>query len=206
LSAVLEIDGLQRWFGARVVVHGLDLAAEPGERIALRGPNGSGKTTVLRCAAGTMIPSAGTVRVGGHPAHSIAARGITGVSLSQERAFYLRLSGAANLRFYARVRGLDTTQAARAVDALAEELEIGAILAERGDRCSTGMLQQLSFARALLGDPKVLLLDEPTRSLDQEAIARVWAALERRPEATVLIATHHDDDAARCHRTLSFPL
>ena len=205
MSAVLEIDGLQRWFGTRVVVHDLELAAEPGERIALRGPNGSGKTTVLRCVAGTMIPSAGSVRVGGHAAHTLAARALTGVSLSQERAFYLRLSGAANLRFYARVRGLDGSAAARAVAALSEELELGEILAERLDRCSTGMLQQVSFARALIGEPNVLLLDEPTRSLDHEAIGRVWAALDRRPQATVLIATHHDDDAARCHRTLRFP-
>jgi ABC-type multidrug transport system ATPase subunit len=206
LSAVLEIAGLQRSFGGRVVVHGLDLAAEPGERVALRGPNGAGKTTVLRCVAGTMIPSAGTVRVAGHPAHTIAARGQMGVSLSQERSFYLRLSGAANLRFYARARGLDRAAAARTVAALGEELEMQAILAERGDRCSTGMLQQLSFARALIGEPRILLLDEPTRSLDQEAIARVWAALDRRRQTTLLIATHHDDDAARCHRVLRFPI
>jgi ABC-type multidrug transport system ATPase subunit len=66
------------------------------------------------------------------------------------------------------------------------------------DRCSTGMLQQVSFARALLGNPRLLLLDEPTRSLDLDAVERLWTALDRRPETAVLIATHRPDDLDRC--------
>ena len=130
------------------------------------------------------------------------ARRWTGVSLSQERSFYLRLSGRDNLLFFAGVRGIRRGDAVRMVEALEEELELGAILAKRVDRCSTGMVQQLAFARALIGVPRILLLDEPTRSLDAEATERLWRAVEARPHLALLIATHREDDVARCQRRI----
>jgi hypothetical protein len=104
------------------------------------------------------------------------------VSFSQERSFYLRLSGRENLLFYARLRGQTRAEATRRVDRLCEELELKTILATCADRCSTGMIQQLAFARVLTGEPQLLLLDEPTRSLDEEAFAKLWAAIDRRPD------------------------
>ena len=198
----LEIRGLTRSFASAVVLDTLDLDVGPGERVALRGPNGSGKTTLLRCIAGTLAPTAGEVRVGGHHAGTRPARALLGASLSQERSFYLRLTGRENLLFFARVRGLRGGEADAAVAAVVEELELADIAARRADRCSTGMVQQLAFARALLGEPRLLLLDEPTRSLDEGAVGRLWGAVERRPELAVLIATHRKDDAARCGREL----
>lgn len=195
---LLAITGLTRAFASRTVVGPLDLSVGAGERLALLGPNGAGKTTILRCAAGTLLPTVGEVRVAGHPAGSAEAKRLVGASLSQERSFYLRLTGRANLEFFASLRHSRRADATRQVRALEEELEIGAIAASRADRCSTGMLQQLSFARALLGSPRVLVLDEPTRSLDVEAVERLWAALDRRPETAVLIATHRQDDLDRC--------
>jgi ABC-2 type transport system ATP-binding protein len=97
-------------------------------------------------------------------------------------------------------------EGARSVDALIEELEIADIAAQRVDRCSTGMVQQLALARALLGDPVVLLLDEPTRSLDAEARGRLWGALQRRRRAAALIATHLDEDVTLCDERVSFPV
>jgi ABC-type multidrug transport system ATPase subunit len=196
-SRVLSVEGLARRFGARDVVAGLDLVMDGGERVALHGPNGSGKTTVIRCVAGTLLPTHGTVDVCGHPAGSLAARALVGVSLSQERSFYARLSGRANLLFFARLRGLGRAAVA-AVDDLTEELELHHIVRERVDRCSSGMLQQLAFARALLGQPRLLLLDEPTRSLDDVAIERLWGALDRRNGVAVLLATHVEADLERC--------
>jgi ABC-type multidrug transport system ATPase subunit len=198
----LEIRGLTRSFAGTVVLDTLDLDVAPGERVALRGPNGSGKTTLLRCVAGTLAPTAGEVRVGGHPAGTRPARALLGASLSQERSFYLRLTGRENLRFFARVRGLGA-EAVAAVAALEDELELADIAARRVDRCSTGMVQQLAFARSLLGEPSLLLLDEPTRSLDDGAVNRLWGAVDRRPGMAVLIATHRRDDAARCGRELN---
>ncbi len=197
-SHVLTIESLSRRFSGRVVVDSLDLKVGPGERVALRGPNGSGKTTVLRCVAGTLEPTSGTIRVGSYPAGTLEARHLVGSSLSQERSFYLRLSGHDNLLFFARLRCASERDARRNVDLLEEELQVEEIVAKRADRCSTGMIQQLAFARALLGEPRLLLLDEPTRSLDVEARERFWRALDSRPQAAVLLATHLDEDTIRC--------
>jgi ABC-2 type transport system ATP-binding protein len=203
-SPVLDVRGLHRRFRDRDVVRSLDLTMGPGDRVALRGPNGSGKTTVLRCVTGALTPSGGQVRVGGHPAGTEQAKQLVGASLSQERSFYLRLTGHENLRFFAGLR--HDAGAVDRVRALEQELEIAAIAAMRLDRCSTGMLQQLSFARALLGEPRLLVLDEPTRSLDEGAVGRLWAAIERRPETAVLVATHIDGDLDHCHARIDLPV
>jgi ABC-type multidrug transport system ATPase subunit len=196
----LAIEKLTRRFGRHDVVRDFDLTLAEGERVGLVGPNGSGKTTIIRCVAGTLSPSSGAVTIMGRAAGSFEAHRLTGTSLSQERSFYFRLSGRRNLLFFARIRGHSNRECVRRVRALEEELELSEILAERGDRCSTGMLQQLAFARALLFDPPLLLLDEPTRSLDTAAVARLWAALDRRPNTSVLIATHLQADIEHCDR------
>jgi ABC-type multidrug transport system ATPase subunit len=195
---VLRVDGLTRHFRDRAVVSGLSFDVSGGERVALTGPNGSGKTTVLRCIAGTLTPTTGSIWIDGAPAASIEARRRRGISLSQERSFYLRLTGRENLAFYARVRG-EGPRPAVAVTEVVDELELGTFIDQRADEYSSGMLQQLAFARALLGSPVLLLLDEPTRSLDAEATGRLWGAIERRPHVAVLIATHSSDEVGRCN-------
>jgi ABC-2 type transport system ATP-binding protein len=202
MSPLLDVVHMHRRFGDREVVKGFELQLERGERAALLGPNGSGKSTVLRCIAGALTPTTGSISVGGHEAGSLGARRLIGVSLSQERSFYLRLSGRENLTFFARVRGLGRREAPRVVAELEEELHLGDFLAERANRYSTGMILQLGFARALLGDPPLLLLDEPTRSLDSGAVERLWAAIERRKQCAVLMATHRDGDVAHCDSTI----
>jgi ABC-type multidrug transport system ATPase subunit len=203
---VIRIDGLTRGFGDQPVLSDLSLHVAAGERLALRGPNGAGKTTLLRCVLGTLLPHGGSVTVAGHEAGSVAARALVGASLSQDRSFYLRLSGFENLLLYARLRGLSKGTAAARVDAVAHELELAQVASRRADRCSTGQLQQLALARALVGDPAVLLLDEPTRSLDEAARERMWAALERRPDTAVVVATHLDEDADRASGVFHVPV
>jgi ABC-2 type transport system ATP-binding protein len=199
---VLVVEGLCREFGTRCVVDNFDLTLLAGERVALRGRNGSGKTTILRCILGTLSPTRGRILVGGHAAGSLAARSLVGALLPQERAFYLRLTGRTNLLFFAKVRGIDRREASRRVQELDAELGLDEILSRRLDRCSSGMLQKLALARGLIGEPPLLLLDEPTRSLDDAATELLWAAIERRPDAAVLIATHRPDDVARCDREI----
>jgi ABC-type multidrug transport system ATPase subunit len=202
---ILEVDDLARSFDEHEVVKGLSLAVGPGERVALFGPNGSGKTTFLRCVAGTLTPTRGSIQIGGARAGTIQARQRTGVAVAQERSWYQRLSGRANLTFFAQIRTGSKRTATREVDALVEELKLEGIAAERVDRCSTGMVQQLAFARALLCEPDLILLDEPTRSLDRDARARVWQALDRRDRSAVLIATHLDEDLEHCGSLVEFP-
>jgi ABC-type multidrug transport system ATPase subunit len=204
VEPLLEIKQLNRRFGAHEVIRSLSLDLGHGERVALHGPNGSGKTTVLRCITGTLALSGGEIRVAGLPAGTIAARRLIGVSLSQERSFYLRLSGRTNLMLFAAFRDYGRRDAENLVRQLEDELELSAILAERVDRCSTGMVQQLSFARSLLGNPHLLLLDEPTRSLDEQAVERFWSAIDRR-QAAVVIATHRSEDLRRCSRHVELP-
>jgi len=200
---LVRIQRLSRHFGERKVITELNFTLGRGERVAISGPNGAGKTTILRCVAGTLTPTSGRILIDEHPAGSIDARRLTGVSFSQERSFYLRLSGRANLLFFARLRGYTRRQAVEAVRCLEQELELHEILPNRIDRCSTGMVQQLALARALIGEPALLLLDEPARSLDEEANARLWAALDKRPTSTLLIATHRQDDVDRCDRRIA---
>ena len=199
------IEGLGRSFGAREVVRRLDLTVAAGERVALRGANGSGKTTALRCVSGTLTPTRGTISVGGHPAGSFEARERLGVAFAQERSFYQRLTGHKNLLFFAQLHFGGRPPAQAAVREAVDELGIAEIVGRRVDQCSSGMVQQLAIARALIGNPEVLLLDEPTRSLDKAAIARFWAAVDRRPGVAVVIATHRDEDLDRCGRVVDFP-
>ena len=194
----LRLAGVQRSFGSLTAVKDFSLEMAPGERVALWGPNGSGKTTILRCVAGTLEPEEGEIQVYGSPAGTKAARSHIGVVMSAERSFYLRLSGRANLRFFARLRYKDTGEASKAVSAIEDELELSEIADRRADRCSTGMLQQLAFGRSLLGNPQLLLLDEPTRSLDEAASERLWRAIDRRPDVAVVIATHRHEDLEHC--------
>ena len=190
---------MHRSFGHREVLSDFNLVAQAGTRVALTGPNGSGKSTLLRCISGSVRPSRGQISIEGHPAGTVQAKNRIGVSLSQERSFYMRLTGLQNLLYWARLRRLPTGMSPRDhVTEVIKELEMTDIAAKRVDRCSTGMVQQLTFARALLGDPPLLLLDEPTRSLDKEAVGRLWAALDRRPAAAVLLATHRAEDIERC--------
>ena len=202
---VLTVDGLSRRFGESEVVRRLDLQLRPGERIAIRGPNGSGKSTVLRCVSGTLDPTAGLIRVNGSQPGTLQAQMATGTSLSQERSFYRRLSGHRNLVFFARLKLAGGRAAEKAVRALEEELELDEIARRRVDAYSTGMVQQLSLARALLGAPNLLVLDEPTRSLDDDARERLWAALDRRPGTALVLATHRQDDEDRCGARIELP-
>lgn len=204
-DAVLVVEGLSRSFRAIPVLRDFDIVLREGERLGLHGPNGSGKSTLLRCLSGTLTPGTGSVRVAGHHAGSFAARTFTGPSLAHERSFYRRLTGFENLLFFARLRHVSKRNALAEVRELEAELELGEILTRRVDRCSTGMVQQLSFARALLGHPRLLLLDEPTRSLDEAATARIWGAIEKRDHVAVVIASHIDADLERCHQVHELP-
>ncbi len=180
---------------------GLSLETRAGEIFGLLGPNGAGKTTFLKILAGLVLPTAGRALVGG----ADVARDEGGVKrsigfvTSDERTFYWRLSGRENLDFFARLYGLAASRARATSHALLAEMDMQGIADRPFMSYSTGMRQRLGIARALLHDPPVLCLDEPTRSLDPIAAKHlrrfVVERLNRERGKTVLLATHNLQEA-----------
>ena len=178
----------------------------PGEIVGLLGPNGAGKTSLIRIIATLLTPSAGRVTVCGHDiaTEDREVRQSIGLVLSDDRGLYWRLDGRRNLEFFGVMAGLAPHEAT----ARADELLADAGLAEVDKRVfgySNGMRARLSLARALLGEPQFLLLDEPTRGLDPLAARRVGEQL--RATATtgtgVLLSSHRLEDVAQvCDRVV----
>ena len=193
--------GLVKSYGTLRALDGVDLTVPPGTLTALVGKNGAGKSTLIRTLATTILPDEGTVRVGGFDVqeHPEQARRETGVFFGDERSFYWRLSGRENLRFFAALQGIRRRDVDRAVTAALASVDLLDVGDRRVDRYSSGMRARLGLARALLGGPSVLLLDEPTKSIDPVTAADIRAHVTRiRSEANiaVLFATHDLHEAA----------
>lgn len=203
-TTAVRVRDARRTFNGRAVFSGLDLDVPTGSWLLLAGGNGSGKTTLLRCLAGTLTLSSGRAEICGLPAGSLAARSRVGLCLAPEQGLYGRLSARANLRLVADLR-LPQRTAAAAVAEVEREFEIDAYANLPAQRCSAGMRARVSIARALLGEPSVLLLDEPGRSLDERGRFLLWAALDRR-RLTCVIASHERDDRSRCDDVLDLPV
>jgi ABC-type multidrug transport system ATPase subunit len=135
---------------------------------------------------------------------TLAARARVGACLTSERGLYGELTARQNLVLVARLR-LPWRRVAGAVAQVEDELELASFATVPLQRCSTGMRAQVGFGRALLGAPPLLLLDEPSRSLDANGHELLWAALDRRPEMACVLASHQDLDRGRCHDSLTLP-
>ncbi len=196
--------GLTCRFGDVVAVDGLTLAVQPGEVYGLLGHNGAGKTTTIRLLNGLLAPSAGGAQVLGlDPARQGAAlRARTGV-LTENPSLEERLSAEQNLVFFGRMYGVPRPVLGTRVPALLEELGLAERAQDRVATYSKGMKQRLALARALLPDPELLFLDEPTAALDPVAARQVHALVEvlRRRARTIVLCTHNLVEAQRlCHR------
>jgi heme ABC exporter ATP-binding subunit CcmA len=189
--ALLEARGLRRSFGGLRVLRGVDLAVHPGEAVVVAGPNGAGKTTLLRLLAGLMRPEAGEVRVLGRPVRGDGEEGRRAVGfVSHQSLLYDDLTLAQNLAFTARLYGLPTP--ARVARAALEAAGLAARADESPRRLSRGLAQRAAIARALLHQPRLLLLDEPFTALDAAAAERLRAELGARLAAGlgVVVVTH----------------
>jgi ABC-2 type transport system ATP-binding protein len=182
------------------------LDIEEGEVFGIVGPNGAGKTTLLKILSTLIPPSRGTARVNDADIirGAAAVRRSIGLAAGEERGFYWRLSGSENLEFFGGLRGFGPREARRRASQVLELVDLLAMAKEPLTRYTTGMRQRLGLARALLGQPQVLLLDEPTRSLDPLGAQGVHALLRRlasEERVTVLLATHNLGEAENvCHR------
>jgi len=152
---------------------GVSFQVKRGEAVALLGTNGAGKTTLLRILATLLLPTRGSVRVAGFDAlhESSAVRRHLGYHAGSDLGFYPRLTGRENLRFFGRLNHLSDSDLKAQINAAAERFEITTALDRQVRTLSSGTIQRLSLLRSLLHRPPVLLLDEPTRSLDALAAA-----------------------------------
>ncbi len=187
-------------------LHDLTLTVRRGEVLGLLGPNGAGKTTLLKILATLVLPNVGQVAVHGWDVvrDTDQVKRIVGLATGEERSFYWRLTGRENLEFFAAFQGLTVRAAAARIEELRQRLGLEA-LDRRFGLYSTGMRHRLAIARALLPQPTVLLLDEPTRSLDPLAAAAlhrlIRATLVEELGCTVVLATHSLSEAeALCDR------
>src|SRR5215475_2473168 len=170
---------------------------ETGEIFGLIGRNGAGKTTLTKIVATLVQPTTGSVAVRGHDSISDDehVRREVGLATAEERSFYWRLTSEQNLMFFARLHGLSDRVAKQRLSELFTKLELEEVVRRRFGELSTGNKQRLAVARAMLSAPPVLLLDEPTRSLDPLAAARmremIRSLAQQDPPVTILFTSHN---------------
>jgi len=187
-------------------IAGVDLHVRSGEIFGLLGPNGAGKTTLVKILACLILPDRGHATIGGIDVqHENQVKPRLGLVHSDERSFYWRLTGRENMRFFARLYDVPGRRIEARIDELLRRVDLVEAADRRFSGYSSGMKQRLAIARALLHDPPILLMDEPTRSLDPASSLGIRAfvrdELKARDGKTILLATHNLREAeALCDR------
>jgi ABC-2 type transport system ATP-binding protein len=184
---VISAEDVSKAYGERRALQGVSFTAHPGERIAIIGPNGAGKTTLLQILAGSLRPSGGTVRL---------ERGTVGW-VPQQPALYSKLSVAENLRLFARLERVADVEAT--VERMLDQTGLRDRARDETGSLSGGNRQRVNVAIGLLAEPSVLLLDEPTSSLDPRQRERLWTFVSGLAEGgtAVVYATHNVAEAER---------
>lgn len=180
-------------------LHTLSLQVVRGEVMALLGPNGSGKTTALKLISSMLLPDRGYVLVNGADTRieSKPARAQVGFAVANERSFFPRLTVRENLEFFAALENVSRGERCARVQSVISDLDLEAAADKQAVKLSSGMYQRLGIARALLKCPSVLLLDEPSRSLDPAAASDLWGLVRAISSngVTVVLATHNFAEA-----------
>lgn len=200
---MIETVDLRRTFNGRVAVDGISFAVERGEVFGFLGPNGAGKTTTIRILTGQLLPSGGSARVAGFDCASEAQKlkPLIGVVFEQQN-LYERMSGRENLAFFASLFGVPSPR----VEEVLAQVGLQERAKDKVKVYSNGMKQRLLIARALLNQPQVLFLDEPTRGLDPGAardIRQMVAGLGR-AGTTVFLTTHYMEEADQLCQRVAF--
>ena len=175
----------------------LNLTIEGGELFALLGVNGAGKTTTIKMLCGLARPTSGDAFLAGHSvvSETAAVKRVIGVS-PQETAVAPGLTALENLRLMAGVHGFSKEKQNERIDELAAAFDLGGVLGKRAGRLSGGWQRRLSLAMALIGEPEILFLDEPTLGLDVIARAELWDVIRAlRGRVTVILTTHYMEEA-----------
>jgi len=202
--SALQARALRKRYGDLEVVNGIDLDVAAGECFGLLGPNGAGKTTTLRLCLGLTYPDAGTIELLGEPvpARAREARSRVGV-VPQSDNLDPDFTVAENLLVYGRYFGMSRAAVAARVPELLEFAGLAGRADARINTLSGGMKRRLTLARALINDPQLLFMDEPTTGLDPQARHLIWERLRRLTQEgrTIVLTTHFMEEAERlCHR------
>jgi ABC-2 type transport system ATP-binding protein len=197
---MIETEDLSKAFGSFQAVDGISIRVEPGQVLALLGPNGSGKTTTVRLLSSVLQPTRGWARVAGYDVVQEASqvRASVGV-LNEHHGFYWRMRSMEYLEFFGQLYGLDLARSRKRASKLMEDFGLAEFQHLRLGHFSRGMQQKLALARALLHDPPVLLLDEPTSALDPESAFIVRDTIQqlRSSERAIVICTHNLAEAEK---------
>jgi ABC-2 type transport system ATP-binding protein len=191
-SALIEIDGLTKRFGGFTAVDNVSFRVSRGEVLGFLGPNGAGKSTTMRMLAGFMIPTAGTARICGHDVQEdgVAARRMLGF-LPEGAPTYPEMSVTGFLRFCAKVRGYRGAALEERVDRAIGLTTLDTVRLQPVETLSKGFKRRVGLAQALLHDPPVLILDEPTDGLDPNQKHEVRSLIQTMaPEKAIVISTH----------------
>jgi len=204
-AAVSVLDLSKTYAGGVRALDGVTFEVEPGEAFGLLGPNGAGKSTAIGVLTTTVRPTSGRARVGGFDVvrEARAARGASGI-VFQESVLDAPLTGRRNLELHARLWRLPNAVASRRIAEAVEAFGLGGVVDRPVRTMSGGQRRRLEIARAVLGEPRVLFLDEPTVGLDPAIRHELWSLVRdvrERRELTVLLTTHYLDEAERlCDR------
>lgn len=197
----MEIADLRFAYGEHQVLQGIGFTVMPGEIYGLVGPDGAGKSTLIRIAVGALKPAQGTVRVLGHAPTDPALREQIAY-MPQGFALYLDLSVQENLQFFADLHGLSQVVSRRRIRELLVRTGLDGFEERRAGHLSGGMMQKLALACALVSEPQVMFLDEPTTGVDPLSRRSFWRLLDgvRAEGVAILYATANIDEAERCDR------
>jgi ABC-2 type transport system ATP-binding protein len=202
----LHVEGLSKRYGERVALDAVSCTLQPGSFVALLGPNGAGKSTLFQLLTGLFVPDAGRIHVAGHSMRDAATRALRHIGVVfQQTSLDFDLTVRANLRFHADLHGLPRATAAARIEKGCAAAGLGADLERSARELSGGNRRKVELVRALLHEPALLLMDEPTVGLDpksrRDLIASVRADVAARA-TTVLWATHLVEEATQADRVL----
>ena len=193
----IQMTGISKTFGKHLAVVGLDLTVQQGELFSLLGPNGAGKTTTIKMLCCLLRPSSGTATIMGNDIQKapLAVKQVIDIS-PQETALSEHLNAWENLSLIGRSHGLAKSTVRKRSEELLQMMSLLDRAKERVRRFSGGMKRRLSIAMALVSDPQVLFLDEPTLGLDPQSRAGLWEHIERlKGSKTVVLTTHYLEEA-----------